>query len=275
MKNFSNKYIFIYSAVLVAVVAVLLSVVAMSLKGRQDANVRNEKMQILLAAINVEADANQAAEMYQQYFDQELTVATDGSVLSVYNVKNGEMEQGSVRAFDVKLKDQQALEKAGQQGAFPVYVFSKDGRKGYVIPTQGNGLWGAVYSNIALDEDFNTIIGVTFSHESETPGLGAEIAEQKFQQPFIGKQILDENGQVISIAVKKNADPNGAHEVDAISGGTMTSNGVNAMLAADLARYQKFIDATRAGLVTEGSDEFQVPVEEIAVEFEEGEEVSL
>lgn len=245
MKNFSNKYIFLYSAALVAVVAVILSVVAMGLKERQNNNIRNEKMQVLLQAINVDCTRDEAAAQYMQFFDQELTVATDGSVISVYNIKEDKMEQGEVRAFDIKLKEQQQLEKAGAKGAFPIYMFTKDGRKGYVIPTQGNGLWGAIFSNIALDEDMNTVIGVTFSHESETPGLGAEITTEKFQAPFIGKQILDENGQVISIAVKKNADANGMHEVDAITGGTMTSNGVNEMLATDLMRYQKFIDATR------------------------------
>lgn len=264
MKNFSNKYIFIYSIVLVAIVAVLLSVVAMGLKEKQDANVRNEKMQTLLAAINITTDRDSAAELYQQYFDYEITVSTKGDVLSVYNVKNGEMENGenNMRAFVINLKEQQAKEKAGEQGAFPVYIFTKDGKTGYVIPTQGNGLWGAVYSNIALDSDLNTIVGVTFSHDSETPGLGAEITTSKFQQPFIGKQILDENGQVVSVAVIKRADPEGAHEVDAISGGTMTSNGVSAMLSDDLARYQAWISAKL-------SDQSQEAVESVADETNE------
>lgn len=244
MKNFSNKYIFLYSAALVVVVALILSVVAMSLKERQDNNIRNEKMQVLLQAINVNCTRDEAAELYKQYFEQELTVSTDGTIISQFDVATVDAKEPT-RAFNIKLKEQQNLEKAGQKGAFPIYVFNKDGHKGYVIPTQGNGLWGAIFSNIALDEDLNTVIGVTFSHESETPGLGAEITTEKFQAPFIGKQILDENGQVISIAVKKNADANGMHEVDAITGGTMTSNGVNEMLATDLMRYQKFIDATR------------------------------
>lgn len=244
MKNFSNKYIFIYSAALVAVVAVILSVVAMGLKTRQDNNIRNEKMQVLLAAINVNVTRDEAEANYLQYFTEELTVATDGSVITRFNVSEVDAKEPT-RAFNIKLKDQQNLEKAGQQGAFPVYVFNKDGKKGYVIPLQGNGLWGAIYSNIALEEDFSTVMGVTFSHDSETPGLGAEITTEKFQAPFIGKQILDENGQVVSIAVKKNADANGIHEVDAITGGTMTSNGVDLMIRTDLARYQKFIDATR------------------------------
>lgn len=267
MKNFSNKYIFIYSAVLVALVAVLLSVVAMGLKSRQENNIRNEKMQVLLAAINVESTADQAADLYQQYFKQELTVATDGTILSQFDVAQVDVKEPT-RAFNINLKEQQLKEKNGEQGAFPIYVFEKEGRKGYVIPTQGNGLWGAIYSNIALDEDLNTIVGVTFSHDSETPGLGAEITTPKFQQPFIGKQILDENGIVLSIAVKKHADAAGMHEVDAISGGTMTSNGVNEMLATDLKRYQKFIEATRNAAPTEA------PVEEMATENNNEEEVT-
>lgn len=243
MKNFSNKYIFIYSAVLVAVVAVILSVVAMGLHEKQQANVRNEKMQSLLAAINVECTRDEAPELYKRYFDTELTVSTEGEKLSEYDVKNDKLVSGQVRAFDIDLKSEQTKEKNGAKGAFPIYGFTKDGKSGIVIPTRGNGLWGPVYANVALDEDFNTIVGVTFSHESETPGLGAEIATKKFQEPFIGKQIMDENGKVVSVAVKKHADPAAMHEVDAISGGTMTSNGVSAMLADDLVRYQAYFDS--------------------------------
>lgn len=248
MKSFSNRYIFIYSAVLVAVVAVILSLVAMGLHDRQQANVRNEKMQSLLAAINVECTRDEAPALYRQYFDTELTVSTDGEELSEYDIKNDKLISGQVRAFDIDLKAEQAKEKNEGRGAFPIYIFTKDGKEGIVIPTRGNGLWGPVYANIALDEDLNTVVGVTFSHESETPGLGAEITTKKFQEPFIGKQILDKNGKVVSIAVKKHADPAGLHEVDAISGGTMTSNGVSAMLADDLARYQAFFDSRRGFL---------------------------
>lgn len=263
MKSFSNKYIFIYSAVLVAIVAVILSVVAMGLKDRQQENIRNEKMQTLLAAINVTIDRDGAEALYKEYFTRELTVGTDGSILSEYDIATGEMISGTERAFNVNLKAEQGKEKAGQQGAFPVYLFQKDGQTGYVIPTQGNGLWGPVYANIALDADLNTIIGVTFSHDSETPGLGAEITTEKFQAPFIGKKILDENGTVVSIAVKKHANPEGEHEVDAISGGTMTSNGVSTMLGNDLARYQAYITNT-----LQSSVEPQPAVEEAATNNE-------
>ena len=86
MKSFSNKYIFLYSAVLVAIVAVILSVVAMGLKDRQQENIRNEKMQTLLAAINVTIDRNGAEALYNEYFTRELTVGTDGSIISEYEI---------------------------------------------------------------------------------------------------------------------------------------------------------------------------------------------
>jgi len=239
--RFTNSYMLIYSLALAAIVAVLLTVVSQSLKSRQQTNVRNEKMQSLLAAIHVGCDASEAEATYKKYFVEELTVSTDGSVLSRYDVANDKLTEGDMRAFNVKLKEQQRLENEGGQGAFPVYRYQLDGKCGYVVPTQGNGLWGAIYANIALAEDFNTIVGVTFSHDSETPGLGAEISSDAFQSQFVGKQILDEQGTVVSVAVTKRADTDNLHQVDAISGGTMTSNGVSAMLLADLTRYQNYI----------------------------------
>lgn len=249
MKNFSNKYIFLYSVILVAVVAVLLSIVATSLKDKQQANIRNEKMQSLLKAINVDVGRDAAASEYAKYFTQELNVNVAGETMDVYDIVAGKMTQGddANRPFNINLKSEQKKAENGIEDArFPVYCYTKDGKTGYVLPMRGTGLWGPVWGYIALAADCNTVNGVTFDHEGETPGLGAEITGDKFQKPFIGKQILDSKGIVVSIAVKKHANPEGIHEVDAITGGTMTSNGVNAMLATDMARYQNFFDRVLA-----------------------------
>jgi Na+-transporting NADH:ubiquinone oxidoreductase subunit C len=259
MKNFSNKYIFLYSIVLVAIVAILLSVVATGLKSKQQANVRNEKMQSLLAAINVRVERDDAAKVYRQYFTQELNVTTAGETIDIFDVVADKQTQGSVRPFDVNLKEQQTKSLQGDKKAvFPVYCYTKDGKTGYVLPMRGTGLWGAVWGYIAIAQDCNMVEGVTFDHEGETPGLGAEITTEKFQKPFLGKQILDDKGKVVSIAVKKHADKEGKHEVDAITGGTMTSNGVSAMLATDMARYQMFFDkvlsSTKAAGNTSNTD---------------------
>ncbi len=264
MKSFSNKYIFLYSTVLVAVVAVLLSIVATSLKDKQQANIRNEKMQSLLKAINVNVERDAAEAEYAKYFTHEVNVNVAGEAMDIYDIAAGKMTQGDIahRPFNINLKDEQKKAESGAQDArFPVYCCTKNGKTSYVLPMRGTGLWGPVWGYIAIAADCNTVDGITFDHEGETPGLGAEITGEKFQRPFIGKQILDKHGKVVSIAVKKHANPEGIHEVDAITGGTMTSNGVHAMLATDMARYQCFFDkmlaanpvSNNAGTAIEGS----------------------
>ena len=117
----------------------------------------------------------------------------------------------------------------------------------YIIPLLGKGLWGPVYGNLALAGDFNTVTGATFGHDKETPGLGAEIELDFFENQFIGKKILDENGNFVSIQVVKGgaqmlpADQQ-IHGVDAISGGTITSNGVSDMLKSNLENYIGYIN---------------------------------
>lgn len=204
-KKFTNSYMLFYALGMAAVVAIVLTVVAMSLKERQQANIENEKMQMLLATIGVKCDRNEAKTEYSKYFTEELNIAEEG------------------------------------EEPLKLYIYEKDGLRGYVVPTTGNGLWGKIYANIALADDFNTITGITFNHDGETPGLGAEITSDDFCNQFVGKKILDDNGKVVSVAVVKHADAADLHQVDAISGGTMTSNGVSQMLAEELVQYQDYI----------------------------------
>lgn len=236
MKNFSNKYIFIYATVLVVIVAAVLSSTAVVLKPYQTKNIETEKIQNLLAAVNIEASFDEAEDMYKKYFKEELAINKNGEVVSRYDVATNKLE-GDVRPFGIDVKKHQAMLKSGEDVAFPLYIYEKDGQKGYVVPLQGSGLWDDIWGNIALASDFNTVIGVNFDHAGETPGLGAEIATKGFQEPFIGKHIYDANGNFTSVPVKKNATGN---EVDAISGGTITSTAVSDMLYNDLNFYQNY-----------------------------------
>ena len=180
--RFSNRYIFIYSAVLVAVAALILTVVAVSLKPLQTKNQEAEKKQMILKTIGVEATRDNAAELYAKHITE-----ADG-----------------------------------------YYTF--DG--GIVIPLSGTGLWGPIWGYLALDET-STVVGAVFDHKGETPGLGGEIATDKFAQRFIGKKMDTQ-----AIHLTKNADKDNPYQVDAISGGTMTSNGVTAMLEKAYNDYQ-------------------------------------
>ncbi len=241
---YSNSYVFRYAAILVILVAAILSMAALLLKPAQDRNIAVAQMEGILSAANIESTAQNAEDLYGKYITAEVLINKEGEVVSVY--RNGAFEKGDQRAFYVDLKKEQYKKSTGSEYVSPVYEAEKDGRKLFIIPLLGKGLWGPIYGNIALEEDFNTVAGATFSHKSETPGLGAEIEQTFFEEQFKGKKILDENGNLVSIKVVKGGvkmlpDAQQIHGVDAISGGTITSNGVSNMLHDNLENYVAYI----------------------------------
>ena len=213
----SNAYIVLYSTVMVVIVAVLLAVAALALKPRQDANDLNEKKRNILASLSAEG------ESYDQFID-------------AYVVdKQGNRVDGDVFAL---LND---LPGAFAAGMFPIFE-SKDGR--VVIPVTGMGLWGPVWGYVALEKDMNTIAGIIMAHKGETPGLGDEIATAKYQAKFVGKTIFEGN-KFVSVTLRKGGAKDPAHEVDAITGGTKTSDGVTAMLYNSLKNYLPLLESKR------------------------------
>lgn len=127
-------------------------------------------------------------------------------------------------------------------GEQEVYVANLNGATKYILPLSGKGLWGGIGGYLALDADKNTIYGVNFNHESETPGLGAKIVELPFREQFEGKHIRNAAGEVVSVAVlKAGKHAEGQEQVDAISGATITSSGVSTMLEVNLAEYEEFL----------------------------------
>ena len=247
---FSNRYIFIYASVMVIIVAAILSSAASFLKPYQEQNVRTEKIMNILSSVGIETEKKEADANYLKYIVEEYTINRDGDIVSVF--KNGKLEQGDVRAFDIDLKvelKKNAEIKAGkstEEPLFPMFVCEKDGKTFYIIPLRGNGLWGPVWGNIALESDFRTVFGANFDHQGETPGLGAEIATAAFQDQFPGKTIFDDQYNFTSVKVVKGGAATlpaaeQIHGVDAISGGTITSNGVNAMIYDCLENYVPYI----------------------------------
>jgi len=233
---------------MVIIVAAVLALAANLLKPYQDRNIRAEKIQNILASAGITASRAEADSLYQKYIREEIVIDREGNVLSVY--RDNRFETGNLRAFEVNLKiELKKLEAfladpSNPPPVFPLFIFSKDTLKEYIIPVQGKGLWGPIYGNIALKSDMNTIAGANFGHDKETPGLGAEIALAPFQEQFVGKSIFDSGGNFSSIKVVKggvansNIDPR--HGVDAISGGTITSNGVSDMLLTNLENYVSY-----------------------------------
>ena len=244
---YSNAYIFRYAGIMVIVAAAMLSLAAMLLKPFQEKNMAIEKMGQIMASANITGiETEQTITKFNQVVTEAIVVDQDGNV--VESISEGNLEEGT--AFKIKLKEQLYNKKNDTPYQLPIYVIESDEGKVYVMPLLGSGLWGNLYGNIAIKDDFNTVYGVTFSHDKETPGLGAEISEKFFMDQFPGKQIFNPGGQFTSIKVVKGgaatmpADQQ-IHGVDGISGGTITSVGVDEMIYDVLEAYLPYLEKQR------------------------------
>jgi len=222
----SNGYTYTFATVMVVLVAVLLSAASLGLKSKQENNVKQEKMQSILSSVGVQVDRSGAEEVYNTVIEKVLTI------------KGGEVvSEDRETGFSIDMAT--AIKSSNMDREVPLYVANKDGQTYYIVPLRGKGLWGPVWGFVSLESDGNTVVGANFGHKSETPGLGAEITTPMFTDQFPGKKI-SEAGMFQSISVVKKGTSNGDYAVDGISGGTITSNGVNDMLSDCLAPYAEY-----------------------------------
>ncbi len=227
----TNRYVFLFATAMVVIVAVILSGAATLLRPFQERNMRLEKMQNILAAINIEVPREDAQEVFDQYITR----------TKIINHQGEELEGD---AFEVDLQEENR--KPVEERQLPVYIGDFEGETFYVLPVRGTGLWGPIWGYVGLEADLVTIAGANFDHSSETPGLGAEIADEDFEEQFTGKKIFDEEGSFRPVrVVKGGAPPDDEHAVDAISGGTITSNGVTDMMRNGLEVYTSYFEKIR------------------------------
>jgi Na+-transporting NADH:ubiquinone oxidoreductase subunit C len=236
MKIQSNSYTFIYSTVVVLVVATGLAIVATALKPSQDKNVEIEKKQNILTSLRVQSDRSNTASLYKKYITASYTLNSKGEKVS------------GVDPFGINLRAE--MKKKPGKRNLPAFEAKKGDSTFIVIPVYGKGLWGPIWGYVSFQREqkvshgtphYNKVYGVMFDHKGETPGLGAEINQPFFQNQFKGKKIFDKQGKFTSIeVVKGGADPTSPYQVDAISGGTITSKGLQAMLDSCLTTYQRF-----------------------------------
>lgn len=223
----SNTYTILYATGVVVVVAFLLAFAYSALKERSDANERIDKKQQILSALNIRNLSKDAVESkYKEVVLQDMIVNAEGEVLN-------EGKDQDKDGFKIERKDMNASN-------LPVYVCKVGGQKKYVLPMAGKGLWGGIWGFMALNEDGKTVFGTYFSHESETAGLGSLIKEIDFQKRFEGKQAYTNGSPALSV-VKSGAAKDKEHEVDGITGATLTSNGVHDMITDYLSLYKNFI----------------------------------
>ena len=233
MNRDSNKHTYIFAILMVVSVAFVLSFTSESLKDLQNSNVKKEKMQNILSSVGINVSRDESEDLYMDYISEELSLKLDGAI------------DTDIEAFDINL----ALEvkKDSDTQRFPLYIANVDNEKFYVIPLRGAGLWAEIWGYIALREDINTIKGVSFDHKSETAGLGAEITEDWFIDSFTDEKINDSQGNFVGVYLtKSNNDPRNEdkmdNEVDAISGATITGDGVSDMIIERVQNYLPYFN---------------------------------
>lgn len=229
MNRQSNVYTIIYSIVLVVLVGVTLSVVYQALRPKQVENIENDtKRQILAAALIVPSDGESVGDLYAEHIKASYIV----------NDK-GEKASADVDPFSVNISSE--VKKAPDQRLLPVFECSTEAGTKYLVPVYGAGLWGPIWGYVAFDANGDTIYGAYFAHQGETPGLGAEIEKPAFSDQFKGKDIFNQDGTFQSVkVVKAGQEPAQGSFVHAISGGTITSQGVQKMLWNSLEPYSAF-----------------------------------
>lgn len=229
MNRQSNLYTVIYSVVLVVIVGVVLSIVYQALRPRQLENIANDtKRQILAAALIIPSERQSVSELYSEHVTESYIVDIEGNRVD-----------SETNPFDVNVSLE--VKKPAADRMLPVFVCSTPAGIKYIIPVYGAGLWGPIWGYVAFDSDGDTIYGAYFAHQGETPGLGAEIEKPAFSDQFQGKEIFSPEGSFQSVKVVKNGqEPSSGSYVHAISGGTITSQGVQRMLANSLEPYSAF-----------------------------------
>lgn len=231
----SNGYTFAFAIILVVVVGTLLALIAMWTKPFQDRNdVVKKQLDILSAMMDTDSlgiNRKNAEEEFIKFVD-----LNDALVLNAQGV----VKEGEV-AFDIDIKKEFKDKKIDKKDRnYPLFIAKKDGKTFYILPIVGKGLWGPIWGNICVGEDMETIVGASFGHKGETPGLGAEIKQQFFIDRWIGEKITDENGDFSKFEVVKNGSGALETKVDGITGGTITSKGVEEMANRSLQVYVSY-----------------------------------
>lgn len=232
----SNGYTFGFAIALVVVVGTVLALLAMGLKPMQQKNDEvKKKLDILSALLDLDKmkiDRSNAEEEFDKYVNLD-----DALVLDM----NGKIKVG-VNAFEVDVQKENKDKKLkAEDKNYPLFIAKKDGKTFYILPVVGKGLWGPIWGNVCLGEDMRTIEGASFGHKGETPGLGAEIQQKFFIDRWIGEKISNESGEFQKFEiVKDGTGKEKESKVDGITGGTITSKGVEEMVNRCLEVYNSY-----------------------------------
>jgi Na+-transporting NADH:ubiquinone oxidoreductase subunit C len=244
----SNNYTLGFVFIVTLVLGTMLSFTKDSVKRLQDQNLKADVQKTILRSLNFEENLLESNESIEQTFKNYI----DAKCVNV----EGEIVECNIEEVDIE-KNEETL---------PIYIrMNNEKIEGIALPIAGKGLWSTIFGYIALNPDTDSVLGIQFYKHGETPGLGGEVEKKWFTDNFINhpieesngeityvpKKIRNENGKIISISVIKGgvdyskSNKSAIHQVDGISGATVTADGVSDFLLEDLLRYEKTLDKIR------------------------------
>ncbi|MEM7108042.1 MAG: NADH:ubiquinone reductase (Na(+)-transporting) subunit C [Bacteroidota bacterium] len=243
----SNTYIIVFTAVMTIIVGGLLSLTSQGLAPAQKKSIElDTKTQILSSVMDRERLSKMKPDEILNIYNTRiasLVVDIDGQ-----EIEKNEKGENMVAEEVSILKN---YKKDPSERMYPVFKFMNetetDKVDAYILPLYGAGLWNAIWGYVALESDLNTIVGASFDHTGETPGLGARIGNAEIQNRYVGKKVRDESGTIVSVnMVKGEGNSNlSEHQVDGMSGATITGRGLNDMLEAYLNYYESYFKSIK------------------------------
>lgn len=240
-----NIYTVVFASIMVVVVGSVLAFLASGLSERIKENERFEKQQNILYAMGVNENEDEGAV---NFIPTDRVESEFSKYITEQLVISGDQITTDDEAYLIDLKKQLSAAKNGETPKLPLFIGEKEGKKYYIIPMYGKGLWDAIWGFIALDNNL-VVQGVYFDHKAETPGLGANIKQRYFMDDFEGESILDGTRYAGIAVAKGNNDPVNTikddNEVDALAGATITGNGVSAMIKESVNLYKDYLETIR------------------------------
>lgn len=232
----STRNIIIFILAMTSIVAITLTGFRLSTADQAALNEDVFNKRAILSSLDQyleKPSAELSDEEVRQLFEnkvEQLAIDMEGNVLE------------GVAADDIDMQKEKSKPEAERR--LPLYIFEQEGKKFYILSVRGNGLWDEIWGTVALEDDKNTIAGVAFDHAGETPGLGAEIKDNPvFPAMFRGKEIYTASGEYTSVTVRKGGAKDPKHEVDGISGATVTADGVTEMMKRGIRYYEPYLQS--------------------------------
>jgi len=243
----STNYIIMFIVGLTATSALILALLFTGFKPMHERNEALFNKRAILAAVDTKLDKKvksmsdtEVEEIFASDI-QQIALNMDGLEVSSEEIIAKGYKGGQAEHIDMKKEKK----KPEEDRILPLFIYNNNGEKIYIVSVRGNGLWDEIWGNIALEDNFDKIVGATFDHQAETPGLGAEIKDNpKFGEMFIGKEIYDEQTYV-GVNVRKGGAKSELHDVDGISGATITCNGVTEMIQRGIQYYEPYFEAAK------------------------------